>query len=90
MQTDTPSLDQGTLDMLSVLLRRPFRELYSTHPGSALRLSAAIFATIIHDKVATSWKGRDSRSRDNWEQLGVVLLAGVQVLLDPFSEVHHR
>jgi hypothetical protein len=89
VQTDTPFLDQGMLGMLSVLLRRPFGELYSAHPGTALRLSAAILATIIHDRVATLWKDRDSQSRDNWEQLGVVLLAGVQVLFDSFSEAHH-
>jgi hypothetical protein len=78
------------LDKLSMLLRRPFGELYSTHPGTALRLSAAIFATIIHDRVVTLRKDMNSQSGDNWEQLAVVLLAGVQVRLVSLSEVHHR
>jgi hypothetical protein len=72
------------LDMLSELLRRPFAELYLTHPGAALRLSAAIFTTIVHDKIAQSWKARDSQSRSNWEQVAVILLSGVQVTLDIF------
>ncbi|KAH9977274.1 hypothetical protein BGW80DRAFT_843737 [Lactifluus volemus] len=76
--TDIPSLEQSMLDKLSILLRRPFGELYSTHPGTALRLSAAIFASIIHDRVATLRKDTNSQSGDNWEQLAVVLLAGVQ------------
>ncbi|KAI0253876.1 hypothetical protein BJV78DRAFT_1359903 [Lactifluus subvellereus] len=76
--TETPSLDQDTLDLLSALLRRPFAELYSSHPATALRLSAAILATIIHDRIAPLRKDRDSKSRNNWEQLGAVLLAGVQ------------
>ncbi|KAI9510405.1 hypothetical protein F5148DRAFT_594968 [Russula earlei] len=82
---DTPSLDQGILDMLSRLLRRPFAELYLTHPGTAVRLSAAIFTTI-HDRIAQSWRARDSRSRSNWEQVAVVLLAGVQVAFDILSK----
>jgi len=65
--------------MLTGLLRRPFAELYLTHPGTALRLSAAIFTTIIHDRIAQSWKTRDSRSRSIWEQVAVNLLAGVEV-----------
>ncbi|KAI0003336.1 hypothetical protein BJV74DRAFT_525328 [Russula compacta] len=76
--TGTPSLDRGFLDMLSGLLRRPFAELYLTHPGAALRLSAAIFATIIHDRISQSWKTRDPQSRSSWEQIGAILLAGVQ------------
>jgi hypothetical protein len=68
--------------MLSGLLRRPFTELYLTHPGAALRLSAAIFTTVVHDKIAQSSKARDSHSRSNWEQVAVILLAGVQVMLD--------
>jgi hypothetical protein len=72
------------LDMLSGLLRRPFAELYLTHPGAALRLSAAIFTIIVHDKIAQSWKAKDSQNRNNWEQLAVILLAGVQVTLNVF------
>ncbi len=72
--------------MLSGLLRRPFAELYLTYPGTALRLSAAIFTTIAHDRIAQSWKARDSQSRSNWEQIAVILLAGVQVTLDNFLE----
>jgi hypothetical protein len=66
--------------MLSTLLRRPFAELYSTHPGTSLRLSAAILATIIYDRIAPSWKSGDSQSKNDWEQVATVLLAGVQVL----------
>ncbi|KAF8497154.1 hypothetical protein F5888DRAFT_330182 [Russula emetica] len=76
--TEAPSLSQDTLNTLSGLLRRPFAELYLTHPGAALRLSAAIFITILHDRIAQSWKARDSQSRSNWEQIAVILLAGVQ------------
>ncbi|KAI0303473.1 hypothetical protein B0F90DRAFT_1376604 [Multifurca ochricompacta] len=72
--------------MLSTLLRRPFAELYSTHPGTSLRLSAAIFTTIIHDRIVPSWKARDSQDRDNWEQLAVVLLAGVQDHVEAHDE----
>lgn len=68
--------------MLSGLLRRPFAELYLTYPGAALRLSVAIFTTIVHDRISQSWKARDSQSRSNWEQIAMVLLAGVQVALD--------
>lgn len=89
MQTETSSLEKGTLDLLSVLLRRPFAELYSSHPATALQLSAAILATIIHDRIAPLWKDRDSESRSNWEQLGAILLAGVQVLLYYLSEEHY-
>ncbi len=74
------------LNMLSELLRRPFAELYLTHPGAALRLSAAIFTTIAHDRIAQSWKAKDFQSRSNWEQIAVILLAGVQVALDIFLE----
>lgn len=70
--------------MLSGLLRRPFAELYLTYPGAALRLSAAIFTTVVHDRIAQSWKARDSQSRSHWEQIAVILLAGVQVALDVF------
>jgi hypothetical protein len=72
------------LNTLSALLRRPFAELYLTYPGAALRLSAAIFTTVVHDKIAQSWKARDYQSRSNWEQIAVILLAGVQVALDLF------
>ena len=72
--------------MLSGLLRRPFADLYLTYPGAALRLSAAIFITVVHDKIAQSWKARDCQSRSNWEQIAVILLAGVQVALDLFLE----
>ena len=72
------------LDMLSGLLRRPFAELYLTHPGASLRLSAAIFTTIVHDRIAQSWNARNSQSRSNWEQIAVILLAGVQVALEIF------
>lgn len=74
------------LDMLSGLLRRPFAELYLTHPGAAVRLSAAIFTTIVHDKIAQSWKAKDSQNRNNWEQVAVILLAGVQVTLNVFED----
>jgi hypothetical protein len=66
------------------LLRRPFAELYVTHPGTALRLSAAIFTAIIHDKIAHTWKAVDYQSRSNWEQVAVILLAGVQVVSTNF------
>jgi hypothetical protein len=72
--------------MLSGLLRRPFAELYLTYPGAALRLSAAIFTTIVHDRITQSWKARDSQSRSNWEQIAAILLAGVQVALETFLE----
>jgi len=72
--------------MLSGLLRRPFAELYLTYPGAALRLSAAIFTTVVHDRIAQSWKARDSQSRGNWEQIAVILLAGVQVAFNVFLE----
>ncbi|KAH9063711.1 hypothetical protein EDB83DRAFT_797798 [Lactarius deliciosus] len=64
--------------MLSTLLRRPFAELYSTHPGTSLRLSAAILATIIYDRIVPSWKSGDSQRKNDWEQVATVLLAGVQ------------
>ena len=83
---EAPSLSLDILNMLSGLLRRPFAELYLTYPGAALRLSAAIFTTIVHDRIAQSWKARDSQSRSNWEQIAVILLAGVQVVLDIFLE----
>jgi hypothetical protein len=86
MKTEAHPLSQDTLNMLSGLLRRPFTELYLAHPGAALRLSAAIFTTIVHDRINQSWKTRDSQSRSNWEQIAVVLLAGVQVTLDIFLE----
>jgi hypothetical protein len=83
---DAPSLGQDILNMLSGLLRRPFAELYLTYPGAALRLSAAIFTTVVHDRIAQSWKARDSQSRSNWEQIAVILLAGVQVAREFFLE----
>ncbi|KAH9967946.1 hypothetical protein BC827DRAFT_458573 [Russula dissimulans] len=64
--------------MLTGLLRRPFAELYLTHPGTAFRLSAAIFTAMIHDRIAQSWRTLDSRSRNIWEQVAVNLLAGVE------------
>ncbi|KAI0290508.1 hypothetical protein BC826DRAFT_1187324 [Russula brevipes] len=67
--TDTTSLDQGVLDMLSGLLRRPFAELYLSHSGTALRLSAALFTTIVHDRIAQSRKARDSQGIRSWEHL---------------------
>ncbi len=70
--------------MLSTLLRRPFAELYSTHPGTSLRLSAAILATIIYDRIVPSSKSKDSQRKNDWEQVATVLLAGVQVQLDTF------
>jgi hypothetical protein len=70
--------------MLTTLLRRPFAELYSTHPGTSLRLSAAILATIIYDRIVPSWKSKDSQSKNGWEQVATVLLAGVQVQLNVF------
>ena len=70
--------------MLSALLRRPFAELYSTHPGTSLRLSAAILATIIYDRIVPAWKSGDHQSKNDWEHVATVLLAGVQVQLDPF------
>jgi hypothetical protein len=79
------SLDQGILDSLSGLLRRPFAELYLTHPATALRLSAAIFTAIIHDKISQTWTSMDAESRSKWEQVAVILLAGVQVVFDTFS-----
>lgn len=82
MQIDAATLSHGVLDMLSTLLRRPFAGLYLTHPGTSLRLSAAILATIIYDRVAPSWKSEDSQSKNDWEQVATVLLAGVQVRLD--------
>jgi hypothetical protein len=85
VQTDTPSLGQRTLDSLSGLLRRPFTELYLTHPATALRLSAAIFTAIIHDKISEAWTSTDVQSRSKWEQVAVILLAGVQVVLNPLS-----
>ena len=68
------------------LLRRPFVELYITHSGPALRLSAAIFTAIIHDKIAQSWKTKDTQNKSNWEQVAAILLAGVQVVLAAFSD----
>jgi hypothetical protein len=67
------------LNMLSGLLRRPFAGLYLTYPGAALRLSAAMFTAIVYDRIAQSRKTEDSQSRSNWEQIAVILLAGVQV-----------
>ena len=84
MQIDTTALSHGVLDMLTTLLRRPFAELYLTHPGTSLRLSAAILATIIYDRIAPSWKSGDSQSKNDWEQVATVLLAGVQVQRDVF------
>jgi hypothetical protein len=72
------------LDVLSGLLRHPFAELYLSHPGASLRLSAAIFTTIVYDRIAQSWNARNSQSRSNWEQIAVILLAGVQVTLEFF------
>ncbi|KAH9001638.1 hypothetical protein EDB92DRAFT_85898 [Lactarius akahatsu] len=75
---DATTLGQGVLEMLSTLLRRPFAELYSTHPGTSLRLSAAILATIIYDRIVPSWKSGDFQRKNDWEQVATVLLAGVQ------------
>lgn len=88
MQIDTTALSHGVLDMLTTLLRRPFAELYLTHPGTSLRLSAAILATIIYDRIAPSWKSGDSQSKNDWEQVATVLLAGVQVRLDTYFLDH--
>ncbi|KAF8267847.1 hypothetical protein EI94DRAFT_1801158 [Lactarius quietus] len=83
---DATSLSHGVLDMLSSLLRRPFAELYSTHPGTSLRLSAAILGTIIHDRIAPSWKSGDSQSKNDWEQV----LPHSQPLLTTSTHPPHR
>ncbi len=41
---------------------------------------------MIHDKIVQSWKTRDVQNRSNWEQVAAILLAGVQVVLDVFSD----
>ncbi len=35
-------------------------------------------------RISQSWNARDTQIRSNWEQIAVILLAGVQVALDIF------
>ncbi|KAI0717578.1 hypothetical protein C8T65DRAFT_737905 [Cerioporus squamosus] len=69
-------------DKLASFLRDSLGVLYAGVPVPALRLAAAIFESVYHNRILSALGGGQSEQKDLWESVLYALLSGVLDFLD--------
>ncbi|RPD70368.1 hypothetical protein L226DRAFT_230828 [Lentinus tigrinus ALCF2SS1-7] len=76
------SISQQLSEKLATFLRHSLGVLYAAVPVPALRLAAAIFESVYHNRILSAIGGGQSDQKELWESVLYALLSGVLDFLD--------
>ena len=79
------SISKQLSDKLATFLRDSLGMLYAAVPVPALRLAAAVFESIYHNRILSAIGGAQSEQKELWESVLHALLSGV--LVRPKSDI---